>query len=228
MMTERSAKFTISRKEAADFLDVSTRTLDRYIMDRKLSSRKKAGNIWLNEEEVNNLKIARFQSAHGASPSGPGRVHKHLNNAGSTTVIDGETGEVEQKQIPVEGTTASLTPMVQEQGVSHAREAVFEELYELSRREIREHNNKLEAANYRLGQLEMQLKHSVPLLQHQEQSESLREQESVINSKLKRQVESIEMLEQEVKAEKLNKNIYIGLLFGLLAIQPLLWLLLQS
>ena len=93
--------------------------------------------------------------------------------------------------------------------------------------EIREYHNKLEASNYRLGQLETQLKHSVPLLEFHEQSEVLREKEDMVGGKMKHQQEAIEMLEVELKAEKLNKNIYIGLLFGLLALQPMLWLLLQ-
>ncbi len=227
MNNDKSSKFTISRKEAAELLDISVRTLDRYITDRKLSARKKSGSIWLNAEEVNNLKIARFQTTNGASPSGPGRVHKHLNNA-DRTVIDSETGTLEQKQIPLENESTELSNVKLNAEITNSREKVFEELYDLSRRELREYNNKLEAANYRLGQLEMQLKHSVPLLQYQEQNESLREQEDLINSKIKRQSETIDLLEQDVKTERLNKNVYIGLLFGLLALQPLLWLMLQS
>ncbi len=110
----------------------------------------------------------------------------------------------------------------------NAREQVFEELYDLSRREIREYHNKLEAANYRLGQIETQLKHSVPLLDYQEETEVLREKEEEAVDRMTRQTEALDLLEQEVKSERLNKNIYIGLLFGLLALQPLLWLLLQG
>lgn len=222
-MNTKTAKFTLSRKEAADLLEVSTRTIDRYIRGKKLTARKRGGNILLNEEEVSNFKVARFQSVHGASPQGPGRVHRHINNAGAgaQTIVDADTGQIEE----VQQEQAPAT-----QAVAHVgeREKIFEELYDLSRREIREYHNKLEAANYRLGQLETQLKHSVPLLDYQEQSDKIREQEDVLQSKLKRQSEALDLLEQEAKGERLNKNVYIGLLFGLLALQPLLWLLLQS
>ncbi len=219
-MPTHTPKFAISRKAAADLLEVSTRTIDRYIRNKKLAARKKGGNILLNEEELNNLKVAKFQRMHGASPKGPGRVHRHIDSTGEQQVIlDADTGKIEEKK--VEKTSKAIA-------TKGAREQVFEELYDLSRREVREYHNKLEASNYRLGQLETQLKHSVPLLDYQEQTESLREQEELVTGKMKHQGETIDALESEIKGERLNKNIYIGLLFGLLALQPLLWLLLQS
>lgn len=224
-MNVQIPKFTITRKQAADLLDVSTRTIDRYIRNKKLSARKKGGNILLSEEELNNLKVSLFQNMHGASPDVPGRAHRHVDSVAARetqAIFDAETGEIEEtieKPIPVE--TAALSTARSE------REKVFEELYDLSRREVREYHNKLEAANYRLGQLETQMKHSVPLLEYHEKEELIREQENLIEGKLKRQEETVNMMETELKGERLNKNIYIGLLFGLLALQPLLWLLLQ-
>lgn len=221
-MTTKTPKFTVSRKQAAEILEVSTRTIDRYIRDKKLGARKKGGNIMLNEEEVSHFRVAKFQSMHGASPSGPGRVHRHVDSVApkAATIVDEETGQIEESKTPAPAQTAVAK--------SSGRDQVFEELYDLSRREIREYHNKLEAANYRLGQLETQLKHSVPLLEHQETKEMLDEQEKMVQEKIKRQSEAIDILEQEVRGERLNKNVYIGLLFGLLALQPLLWLFLQG
>lgn len=220
-MPATTNKYTVTRKQAATLLDVSTRTIDRYIRSKRLSARKKGGAVLLNEEELQNLKVATFQNMHGASPAVEGRAHRHIDSSQATapaqTTIDGTTGTVEE----VKQETA-IAPK------NAARDEVFEELYGLSRREIREYHNKLEAANYRLGQLETQMKHSVPLLDYQAKEEQIREQENVIGSKVKRQEEALDMLEQELKGERLNKNIYIGLLFGLLALQPLLWLLLQG
>lgn len=223
-MNVQIPKFTITRKQAADLLDVSTRTIDRYIRNKRLSARKKGGNILLSEEELNNLKVSLFQNMHGASPDVPGRAHRHVDSVSSQetqAIFDAETGEIEEtieRPIPVE--SAALTSRSE-------REKVFEELYDLSRREVREYHNKLEAANYRLGQIETQMKHSVPLLEYHSKEELVREQAHLIDTKLKRQEETVQIMETELKSERLNKNIYIGLLFGLLALQPLLWLLLQ-
>lgn len=228
-MNVQIPKFTITRKQAADLLDVSTRTIDRYIRNKKLSARKKGGNILLSEEELNNLKVSLFQNMHGASPDVPGRAHRHVDGVAARetqAIFDAETGEIEEtiqsvetveKPIPVE--SGAMTQRSE-------REKVFEELYDLSRREVREYHNKLEAANYRLGQIETQMKHSVPLLEYHEKEELIREQANLIEGKLKRQEESVQMMEQELKAERLNKNIYIGLLFGLMALTPVVALLL--
>lgn len=228
-MNVQTPKFTISRKQASEILDVSTRTIDRYIRNKRLNARKKGGSILLSEEELNNLKVATFQNMHGASPDVPGRAHRHVDSVAAhedqemRQIFDAETGEIEEQmeKIPTEEPAMAVAQKSE-------REKVFEELYDLSRREIREYHNKLEASNYRLGQLETQMKHSVPLLEFHEKEEILREQEGLISGKMKHQEESLHMMETEVKAERLNKNIYIGLLFGLLALQPLLWLLLQS
>ncbi len=225
-MTLTAPKFTLSRNAAADLLAVSTRTIDRYIRGKRLSARKKGGNILLSEEEVNNLKVTLFQNMHGASPDVEGRAHRHVDSVAarqSSTIFDSETGTVEEN--PIMEAIAQTPKAV---AVKTERENVFEELYDLSRREVREYHNKLEAANYRLGQLEVQVKHSVPLLDYQEKEQAVRQQDEIIQSKVRRQDETIQIMEHEVKSERLNKNIYIGLLFGLLALQPLLWLLLNS
>jgi hypothetical protein len=227
-MTLTAPKFTLSRNDAADLLAVSTRTIDRYIRGKRLSARKKAGNILLSEEEVNNLKVTLFQNMHGASPEMEGRAHRHVDSVAarqSSTIFDAETGTVEESEVTEEVAVMQAPKAV---AVKSERENVFEELYDLSRREVREYHNKLEAANYRLGQLEVQVKHSVPLLDYEEKEQAIRQQDEIIQSKVRRQDETIQIMEHEVKSERLNKNIYIGLLFGLLALQPLLWLLLNS
>ena len=64
-MQIQTNKFTVTRSDAANLLEVSTRTVDRYIRSKVLSARKKGGNILLSEEEVSNFKVSRFQNAHG-------------------------------------------------------------------------------------------------------------------------------------------------------------------
>lgn len=49
------SSFDVSRKKAADMLKVSTRTLDRYIKKKILSSKSIAGRIFLNRQELNDF-----------------------------------------------------------------------------------------------------------------------------------------------------------------------------
>ena len=49
------SSFDVSRKKAADMLKVSTRTLDRYIKKKILSSKSVAGRIFVNRQELNDF-----------------------------------------------------------------------------------------------------------------------------------------------------------------------------
>ncbi len=48
--------YTLSRSQAADFLNVSTRSIDRYVKSGKLSYKKIANKVLLNKDEVMALK----------------------------------------------------------------------------------------------------------------------------------------------------------------------------
>ena len=48
--------YTLTRSQAADLLDVSTRTIDRYVKGGKLSYKKIANKVLLKKEEVMTLK----------------------------------------------------------------------------------------------------------------------------------------------------------------------------
>lgn len=48
--------YNLTRKQAADYLDVSTRTIDRYVKKWELSYKKIANKVILAQEEVHSLK----------------------------------------------------------------------------------------------------------------------------------------------------------------------------
>ena len=45
-------RYTVTRNQAASLLGVSTRTIDRYVKSGKLSYKKIANKVILNEEEL--------------------------------------------------------------------------------------------------------------------------------------------------------------------------------
>lgn len=53
----------LGRKEAADFLDISTRTLDRYVKDGKVNFQKKKGKILFAKEDLAHLN-SKTQAHH--------------------------------------------------------------------------------------------------------------------------------------------------------------------
>jgi len=87
-----------------------------------------------------------------------------------------------------------------------------------------DHRKRLEGANYRVGQLEAELKGSVPLLEYQAHQQKLLETSDDIKTRLERTKQEYKEMFQKYQIEKYNKFIYLSILFVLLALQPL-WLI---
>ena len=171
MSIKAPTMFDLSRKEASEILKVSTRTLDRYIKSKKVSSKSIAGRIMLNRDEVSGMKKTR-------------KHRKIRKNSQALPETKKEVFEINN----------SIDEAVK------AEEKVYQKLYEELKVEVRVFQQRLEGANYRVGQLESEVKASVPLLEHQK----------VLTS---------------AKKEKHNNKILYILLGAVLILQPL-WLLL--
>jgi hypothetical protein len=171
MSTTTAKTFDLSRKEASEILKVSTRTLDRYIKSNKVSSKNIAGRIMLDRNEVSGMKKTR--------------KHRKVRK---TTKAHPET----KKEV------FEINKSIDE--AAKAEEKVYQKLYEELKVDVRTFQQRLEGANYRVGQLESQVKASVPLLDHQK-------------------------VLSEAKKEKHNNKVLYILLGIVLVLQPL-WLLL--
>lgn len=156
--------YTIGREEAAKRLGVSSRTLDRWIRSGRLKHKSVGRNIYVHAGEFDILlkqHNVRYQRAD--------------TFAGQ---IDQTTGNTAH-----ESTTASHTV--------DTREEVFRKLYEEAAAEVKAKQEKLEAASFRVGQLEAALKNSVPLIEHKQREEELRQKEELLareNSTLHTQI----------------------------------------
>jgi hypothetical protein len=234
MSTDLQKTFRLSRKDASQILKVSTRTLDRYIIKKTLSTKNIAGRIFLSEEEVVEFvkekrrkkrrkpairKTTKLQSklqsksqivsherdekVYNLDVSVNNEIEKSENiikENGSNIpveiydlpiekpaeyeILDAGTFDVEIDSMPdiseinqnfeqvvdqgegqtVEGETSSQEYI---DVVAKADELVYKNLYEEQKEEVRSFQRRLEGANYRVGQLESQIKESVPLLDHQ-------------------------------------------------------------
>jgi len=165
--------FTISREEAAKVMKVSTRTLDRYIKGRKLSNKNIAGRIFLNIDEVNDFSKKK-------------RTHRNI--------------KYKQPQIKRAMDSRPMQSMPPMPDVFIESDRIYRSLYEEVQRDLKSFQQRLEGANYRVGQLEAQLEASVPVVEHQK-------------------------LLVGHKKERYNKRIMYVLLAVILGIQPI-WLIL--
>jgi len=107
---------------------------------------------------------------------------------------------------------------------SDSASPLYEKLYQDTKQELNEKIERLEIANYRVGQLEAQLKNSVPLLEyHREISEKKLEKARMIE-KIESEELTIKALSSKLRFEKYNKKVLFTILLIIFALQPL-WLL---
>jgi excisionase family DNA binding protein len=149
--------FTVTREDASEQLNVSLRTLDRYLRRGKLKSHSD-GRVVL----VHSQSLAEFAKKLSSSVknSAPAKKKKHSPRR---EMPEAEAVEVSNEAI---------------------EEKVFRELYDEASKDLKAKQEKLEAASFRVGQLEAQLKNSVPLLEHKKKEEELGRESSRLKEKL--------------------------------------------
>lgn len=83
--------YNVSKEAAAQLIGVSTRTIDRYISDGKLSSKKVGNKVMLNQSEV-----MKMRNDFDSLPQSNGRVNvlspeslQALDTSGNTTLSSG-------------------------------------------------------------------------------------------------------------------------------------------
>jgi hypothetical protein len=176
MSTIAQKTFAVSRNEASKTLKVSTRTLDRYIKSRKLSSKSIAGRIFLNTEEV-------------TAQAKKKRTHRNIKH--------------KQPQVKRANVSQPISDILIESDidfVGKVENRIYKSLYDEVQRDLKGFQQRLEGANYRVGQLEAQVESSVPMKDHQK-------------------------LLVGHKKERYNKRVLYVLLAVVLGLQPV-WLIL--
>jgi hypothetical protein len=207
-----SETYNFDRKAASKLLRISIRTLDRYIKNRKLSTRLVGGRVWLDKRE-----LMRFHEDK-ERPITIDRIEVSTPDVS----IDDDIDNID------EGVS---TPGDRVQSFSKKRErkltedGVYKNLFIELREELQEKQERLEIANYRVGQLEAQVKSSVPMLEyHAEKAEKKRNE-----SELKEEIIKVQKVTKKLKRtadyERFNKRAFLIILMTILALQPL-WLLL--
>lgn len=212
----------VDRRQAAAKLGVTIRTIDRYIRSGKLPKQEIAGRIFIPIKEVN--KFAYFRPADIETTPNSVAEEKVPKTADNTPYVIPE--ETESKE------SAGTKVEVLDQGT-------YQKLFEELQQEIKEKQERLEGANYRVGQLESQIKESIPLLEYQkaiaEQAEQREKLETMLlefqssgkllQSKIEDNSKEIDHLNLHLRRERIIKNIFLTILILLFLLQPL-WLLL--
>jgi len=156
----------IDRKGASRLLKVSIRTVDRYIKQKKLSTRILDGRVWLSKREIQRLK----------------------NNYVSTPIVDNIDMSTHEVSIdkPVDN-TVNTVDIVSTSETERNSLSIYKTLLVDTQNEVREGQRNLQMANYRIGQLESQITSSVPILEMDKEKEEKRLVIQQISRELKKE-----------------------------------------
>jgi len=206
--------YNLDRKAASRLLKVSIRTLDRYIKSKKLSSHVEDGRIWLNKGEIRKLKSGQVSTAivDNVDMSMP----EMSIDMSIDTSVDTSVDNVDRVEVFEAKTKANPSKEDHE---------IYKKLYFDVKEELNVKQERLEIANYRVGQLESRLRSSIPMLEfHRDKYQSDKEKQE-LSEKIEAKEKEIKEVHLNVKIEKFNKRILLTILLFTLALQPL-WLLL--
>lgn len=103
----------------------------------------------------------------------------------------------------------------------------YKKLYEELREELHEKQERLEIANYRVGQLEAQVRSSIPMLEYHRENYDRQRAEQDLRAKLGESTSILKDLANKIRYERFGKRVFLFVLLIVLALQPL-WLLLIS
>lgn len=200
----------ISRKEASKLLKLSIRTVDRYIKAGKLSTIEEDGRIWLLKGE-----IERFGGVDNVD-----RVDRHLSTPLSIDKVD--RVDTKMSTLSTADNDVKILGNKKREGRERAMD-FYKKLYEELKLELKEKQERLEVANYRVGQLENQVRNSIPILEyHQQRTEKIQ-----LDNRINQQQNLISQLTRQIREISFKKRIFLAVLLTLLALQPL-WILLLN
>lgn len=191
----------VDRIQASKLLKVSTRTLDRYIRRYKIKIRREGRRILVKRTDVD-----RIINDH---------IGKFLDDFNRLKPQDGQVRQ------DVQGLTIKD---IKVESIRAKEDSVYKELFLELKKETKERQDRLEAATYRVGQLETQLKNMIPLLDYNRKDKELKETQLALENKMSQNQESIKKMQIIIRSERVAKWVYLSLVGLLLVAEPILFL----
>jgi len=106
----------------------------------------------------------------------------------------------------------------------YSQSGIYKKLFTELQEEVKEKQERLEVANYRVGQLEAQVRNSIPMLEYHRENYEKKKKEEKLKKEVYESSAVIKRLKYKLKSESLMKRIFIITLLIILSLQPL-WLL---
>jgi len=190
--------YTLTRQDAADTLWVSTRSIDRYIRGGRLRSKKEGKIIYINDNDIENLK----------------------NGSEKQEVIIPQKVDKENRQEIRE--TKKEISQKDENTKSESKE-VLESIYQDLKQEIQKKDEIIQNLSIQLGKAEEIAKNSISLMEFKKSQFLLEESKGHLSWELEKLKWEKSKMEKELKYEKSTNSIMIVFLILLLCLTAVIW-----
>lgn len=223
----------LDRKQAADILKVSIRTIDRYISRGLLPKKDIGGRIFIRSNDLKNFLDKKHLNSDFLEENSQTVPDFNLERGRPNQKFTSENSSQSDSEI---GDYAELE--VLKQNSTEHDQAIYQKLYEETQEELKNKQERLEAANYRVGQLEGALKETVPLLEFKKALAAEKDKRDQLENLLTQIEANTETLTQTLNSkenelvhvsnrleeEKISKKVFLIILVILFLLQPL-WVL---
>lgn len=189
-----STMYKLTRQEAADKLNISTRSLDRYIKAWKLRSKKEWKIVYINDNDINNILWNWEQKQE--------------------III-----EKVVKSNPVSNQNESKTIIRQEDSANQTLNQIYKDLKE----EIVKKDEIIRDLSIRVWKAEEIASNSISLMEYKKSQFLLEESKSYLNKEIEDIKKEKEQLKNDLKYEKNSNILLIIFVIILLAIASTIW-----
>ena len=189
--------YIFTRKEAAAELNISVRSLDRYIKSWKIRSEKKWKKVYVHTDDINNIKWWENEIKHIIITEKKDKKNKEENNVSS-------------KEISKKWDNNKLTK-------------TFEKIYTDLRNQIDKKDEIIRTMSIEIGKNQEQVKQSISISEHNRSQMLLEESKTHIAKQMTSLNDSKKELENNLKQEIFDKKILILLVFIFLWLSAYFW-----
>ncbi len=216
--------YNIDRETAARLLEVSVRTVDRYVQTQKLSSVKSEGRIWLSKDEILKMLGSRSQRSLKSQktvesrPIEPDIILENDNNVTTPPVptVDNSLSTDEYLRLQMELKVKETELTVAKSRIQELENEVnsLKPLLQLSER-TQEFERIIEAKEQEISDISLQHE------KHREEIKQLHKEELILQQNL------LEQLDHQLHEERVNKWIYSITLYIVIACFVGFWAVLK-
>lgn len=224
-------KDIIDRKTASKLMKISVRTIDRYRESGKLTTQIINNKIFLSRSEI--LEYLQKQSEkiwrHGRQEKNQKESMDKLDDTRTKgeDMQNGQYGRYEGVEPHSEPVFVDTRTAQSHRAHDHAQDdhsqiiATYQRMYEEVAAELKRKQMEIEAAHYRIGQLEGQLRFAMPLPEHRSEVRKLTDAKTSLQQEADEAMKKLKKIRNAWYFERLNKRIYAGIVIGILLLESL-------